>query len=147
MRLRLFEASLLMVPLPRVGVELFLAVLAPVVAVTRPASLTRWDADVGPQLLATLRPGEVVADAPREEVELRLERIVVFLLVLDQLRPQLERQLALSADETTAGEGVAEVPLMLTWLVDRMPWDAPALPLSLIGGDPIVPIIKISSLT
>ena len=89
----------------------------------------------------------MVADAPREEVELRLERIAVFLLVLDQFRAQLERQLALPADEATAGEGVAEVPLMLDRLVGRMPLDAPAVPLSLIGGDPIVPIIKIPSLT
>ena len=147
MRLRALEASLLMVPLPRGGVELPPAVLAPVVAVPRPASLPRWDADVGPQLLATLRPGEVVADAPREEVELRLKRIVNFLLVLQQLGSQLEEQLALPTDEAAAGLGVAEVPLMLTWLVSGVPWDAPAVPLSLIGGDPIVPIIKISSFT
>ena len=127
-----------MVPLPRGAVELPPAVLAPVVAVPRPASLPRWDADVGPQLLATLRPGEMVTDAPRKEVELRLERIVVFLLVLQQLRSQLEGYLALSADEATAGEGVAEVPLMLTWLVGRMPWDAPAISFTLISRDPIL---------
>ena len=142
MRLRALEASLLMVPLPRGGVELPPAVLAPVVAVPRPASLPRWDADVGPQLLATLRPGEMVTDAPCEEVELRLKRIVNILLVLQQLGSQLEEQLALPTDEAAAGLGVAEVPLMLTWLVSRVPWDAPAVPLSLIGGDPIVLIIK-----
>jgi len=147
MRLQQFEASPLMVPLPRGGVELPPAVLAPVAAVPRPASPPRWDADVGPQLLATLRPGEVVTDAPGEEVELGLERIVNFLLVLQQLGSQLEEQLALPADEAAAGLGVAEVPLMLAWLVGRMPWDAPTVPFSLIRGDPTVPFMKITLLT
>ena len=150
MRLHLFEASLLMVPLPRGGVEVFLAVLAPMVAVTRPASLPHWDADVGPQLLATLRPGEMVTDAPCEEVELRLKRIVNFLLVLqqlgsqleEQLGSQLEEQLALPADEAAAGLGVAAVPLMLAWLLGRTPWDAPAISFTLLSKDPILLIIK-----
>ena len=132
MRLRQFEASPLIVPLPRGGVEIFLAVLAPVVALPRPASLPRWDADVGPQLLATLRPGQMVTDGPFEEVKLCLKRIVNFLLVLQQLRSQLEEQLALPADEPAAGLGVAEVPLMLAWLVGRLPRNAPSVPFSLI---------------
>jgi len=121
-----------MVPLPRGGVEIFLAVLAPVVALPQPASLPRWDADVGPQLLATLRPGEMVTDGPCEEVKLGLKRIVNFLLVLQQLRSQLEEQLALPPDEAAAGLGVAEVPLMLAWLVGRLPRIAPTVPFSLI---------------
>ena len=127
-----------MVPLPRRHVKLPPAALAPVAAVAPPASLPPSYADVGPQLLATLRPGEVVVDSPPEEVELRLEMIVVSLFVLQQLGSQLEEQLALPTDEAAAGLGVAEVPLMLTWLVSRVPWDAPAVPLSLIGGDPIL---------
>jgi len=72
---------------------------------------------------------------------------VVSLLVLQQLGSQLEEQLALPADEATASEGVAEVPLMLAWLVGRMPWDAPTVPFSLIRGDPTVPLLKMTLLT
>ena len=142
MRLRALEASLLMVPLPRGGIELPPAVLAPVVAVPRPASLPRWDADVGPQLLATFRPGEMVTDGPCEEVKLRLKRIVNFLLVLQQLGSQLEEQLALSTDEAAAGLGVAAVPLMLAWLLGRTPWDAPSISFTLLSKDPILLIMK-----
>ena len=90
-------------------------------AVPRPASLPPSNADVSPHLLATLRPVEVVGDFPPKEVELRLKRIVNFLLVLQQLGSQPEEQLALPADEAAAGLGVAAVPLMLAWLVARMP--------------------------
>ena len=111
-------------------------------AVPRPASLPPSNADVSPHLLATLRPVEVVADFPPKEVKLGLKRIMNFLLVLQQVGLRFEEQLALPADEAAASEGVAEVPLILTWLVSWVPWDVPAVPLSLIGGDPIVLIIK-----
>jgi hypothetical protein len=67
---------------------------------------------------------------------------VNFLLVLQQLGSQLEEQLALSTDEAAAGLGVAEVPLMLAWLLGRTPWDAPAISFTLLSKDPILLIMK-----